>query len=561
MAGVGEALVSAVLKEVGKISSSVAKFSMGRKLKNVREKLTNIAAQRSQFGFMLDTCSTHQVEINKRQTTSKINRTTIVGRQKEKEEIVTLLKLDDQQETLVLPIFGFGGIGKTTLAKLVFNDDRMESFDLRITKEDTKNSMLLSMHDLIHDLARSVLRDELFFVDGQNGYGSGNGNHRFIVQRTASGMSSNISRLQSVYPAELEIECLENVKSIKEVDAVNMADKSVLAKLVLAWTPAVERFVEDEALLREFLPPENLMFLKIQGYTATSFSGWMMAMTSYLPHLVCIEMVNLPRCEDLPPFGQLQNLERLTLKRMPMFRKLGTEFCGGSGAFKKLREFTLIDLDTLEEWVTKVPVRANGEFMFPSLHRLEIYGCPKLRLKPCLPRATEWIIQASDEEKKSQYDAGSSSSALMLSKLHVKSCQLLPNQWALLEFLPALEVLEISNYQQKKLPDAIGFLVSLRSLTIDVCNNDPEELSNWIFFECYNIVFSGRREYDIKQLADTLAAVGQTLLRDKEVVRFIIHNQSLSLADRNRITSITTGNDDITLYDLFAHLVTQRGAA
>jgi hypothetical protein len=93
-----------------------------------------------------------------------------------------------------------------------------------------------------------------------------------------------------------------------------LADKSVLAKLVLAWTPAVECYVEDEDLLQKFQPPENLMFFRIQGYTAASFSRWMMDMASCLPYLVCIEMVDLPRCEKLPPFGQLQNLEQLTLK-------------------------------------------------------------------------------------------------------------------------------------------------------------------------------------------------------------------------------------------------------
>ncbi|XP_021302072.1 putative disease resistance protein RGA3 isoform X2 [Sorghum bicolor] len=116
----------------GKFSSSVAKLTMGKKLKSMREKLAKIAAQRTQFSFKLDACSTDQEEIKKRQTTSKINRATIVGRQKEKDDIVTLLKSDEEQETLVIPIFGFGGIGKTTLAKLVFNDDRMQDFDLRV---------------------------------------------------------------------------------------------------------------------------------------------------------------------------------------------------------------------------------------------------------------------------------------------------------------------------------------------------------------------------------------------------------------------------------------------
>ncbi|EEC73529.1 hypothetical protein OsI_07921 [Oryza sativa Indica Group] len=113
---------------------------------------------------------------------------------------------------------------------------------------------------------------------------------KFIVQRAAFGMCSNISRLQSVHPAELEIECLENVTSIGEVDVVNLTYKSALSKLALAWTPAAERFVEDEDLLRKLQPPDTLKVLQIQGYMATSFASWMMNLASRLPHLVRIEM-------------------------------------------------------------------------------------------------------------------------------------------------------------------------------------------------------------------------------------------------------------------------------
>ncbi|CAN6279082.1 unnamed protein product [Urochloa humidicola] len=1121
----------------GKICGFIAEFSMGKKLKTMRENLTNIAAQRTQFEFILDTCSMDQEDIKKRETTSKMNRATIVGRQKEKEQIVTLLASNYEQKTLVIPIFGFGGIGKTTLAKLVFNDDQVQKFDLRAwvyvsphfdlktigksiisqikgqveglhglqsisnsleenlggrsclivlddlwenncfqlsnlmlmlsnfkkesmirvivttrteevamkigtvtpykleplsdyqcwtlfehiafpsgctlgedeknvlknigrdiankcqgvpiaaqalgfmlrnkaveewknvrdsniwsgssttddvlpslklsyyqmppylklcfpycsvfpkgfemhrvnliqqwislgfipsspekhmtlekigenyvnellgmsfiqysrltswsKKEDIKNSMLLRMHDLMHDLGRSVIGDELLLVDGEKEYSSSNSNYRyalvlnhgnqmavgndvlaklralhfsecpeiqwslfskslrildigkcprgnlpasiaklkqlrylsapdmqhkrvpkhvtslsklihlnmsgsikismlpdsirklrnllhldlsgccnlrslpesfgelinlsylylancydlqclpnsfgrlcelqylnlsgclklnlrvdieticcltklqylnlsrcpslmhipesannlknlhtldlsrcdwierfpknlsgmtalkflliqgcsswleqrvresqfkndmltlpkFIIQRTASGMSSNISLLQSVYPAELEIECLENVTSIEEASEVNLVDKSLLAKLVFAWTSAVDRFVEDEALLRELQPPKKLLFLKVQGYIATSFSGWMMGMASCLPHLVCIEMVDLPRCQHLPPFGQLQNLEQLTLQRMPIFRKLGTEICGGSGAFKKLREFTLIDLDTLEEWVTQVS--ENGEFMFPSLHKLEICRCPNLRLKPCLPRAIEWRIQASNEVVATQYDSNSSSS-LTLSKLHITSCQLLHDKWALFQFLPALQVLEISNYQQKKLPDSIVFLVSLRSLKIDISSNNQKELSDWLIFlsaisgDRRPVIFPSALEnleislndewqrwckkhdrwtlenlknkpstfferqvanirrkkgqpfikyiHEVRQLADAIAAAGQTL-HDKEVVRFILDHRHVDSANRDLIRSITKLNDSITLDYLYADLV------
>ncbi|KAF2945655.1 hypothetical protein DAI22_02g232400 [Oryza sativa Japonica Group] len=291
---------------------------------------------------------------------------------------------------------------------------------------------------------------------------------KFIVQRAAFGMCSNISRLQSVHPAELEIECLENVTSIGEVDVVNLTYKSALSKLALAWTPAAERFVEDEDLLRKLQPPDTLKVLQIQGYMATSFASWMMNLASRLPYLVRIEMVDLPRCEYLPPFGQLQHLELLILRRILSLRKLGGEICGGNGAFRKLREFTLVKMDNLNEWITKVS--ANGEFMFPSLHKLEISQCPILRLNPCLPRALEWRIEASDQIIADFYHTGSSSS-LVLSKMHIRSCRLLPNDWKLLQFLPDLQVLELTHCWFYELPKSIGYLTTLRSLRIDGCDS------------------------------------------------------------------------------------------
>lgn len=136
---------------------------MGKKLKKMREKLTNIAAQRTQFAFNLEVCSTNHEEIKKRQTISKINRATIVGRQKETDNIVTLLKSDEEQETLVIPIFGFGGIGKTTLARLLFNDDRiMQDFDLRVW-------VYVSPHFDLEMIGKSIMSQIKQPVEGLDG--------------------------------------------------------------------------------------------------------------------------------------------------------------------------------------------------------------------------------------------------------------------------------------------------------------------------------------------------------------------------------------------------------
>ncbi|MCD7448955.1 hypothetical protein HAX54_047567 [Datura stramonium] len=58
----------------------------------------------------------------------------VFGREKDKEKIVeVLLGLRNESAISVIPVFGIGGIGKTTLAKAVFNDARvMRQFQLRL---------------------------------------------------------------------------------------------------------------------------------------------------------------------------------------------------------------------------------------------------------------------------------------------------------------------------------------------------------------------------------------------------------------------------------------------
>jgi flagellar biosynthesis GTPase FlhF len=70
-----------------------------------------------------------------RETHSVLDESTkIFGREHDKEVVVELLLGQrDQQHLQVLPIIGMGGLGKTTLAKMVYNDCRVQKhFDLKI---------------------------------------------------------------------------------------------------------------------------------------------------------------------------------------------------------------------------------------------------------------------------------------------------------------------------------------------------------------------------------------------------------------------------------------------
>nr|XP_023876130.1 putative disease resistance protein RGA3 [Quercus suber] len=106
---------------------------MGHKVKAMRERFDAIAADRK---FHLDERSDEeQVRCKAReQTHSVVRAEDVIGREDDKKAIIeSLLNPNVKENVSVLPIVGIGGLGKTTIAQLVFNDEEIKNhFELKL---------------------------------------------------------------------------------------------------------------------------------------------------------------------------------------------------------------------------------------------------------------------------------------------------------------------------------------------------------------------------------------------------------------------------------------------
>ncbi|KAL2514484.1 putative disease resistance RPP13-like protein 1 [Forsythia ovata] len=110
-------------------SDFISERGINSELEEINDRLEDLSQQISMISLVRSSDKTEK----RLQLTSVVEESEVYGREKDKEDILKkLLEVESSDSPVsVIPIVGMGGVGKTTLAQLVYNDDRLKvEFDL-----------------------------------------------------------------------------------------------------------------------------------------------------------------------------------------------------------------------------------------------------------------------------------------------------------------------------------------------------------------------------------------------------------------------------------------------
>ncbi|XXG59209.1 hypothetical protein AAC387_Pa04g1330 [Persea americana] len=110
---------------------------MGPRIKEIRERLEEIVSRSNHLHLKVILKSEMLIPGKRHPTSSIIDESIVFGRETDREKVIGLLTADDDSSAAnsgihVVPICGMGGLGKTTLAQLAYNDEHVvEHFEVR----------------------------------------------------------------------------------------------------------------------------------------------------------------------------------------------------------------------------------------------------------------------------------------------------------------------------------------------------------------------------------------------------------------------------------------------
>ncbi|KDO40228.1 hypothetical protein CISIN_1g048507mg [Citrus sinensis] len=149
-------------------------YALMSKIKEINDRFQDIVTQKDSLGLNVSSAGGSKKARKRLETTRLVTEAQVYGRETEKKDVVELLLRDDLSNDggfSVIPIIGMGGLGKTTLAQLVYNDKRVQDhFDLKAwtcvsddfdVKGLTKTILRSVTKQTIDDSDLNLLQEEL----------------------------------------------------------------------------------------------------------------------------------------------------------------------------------------------------------------------------------------------------------------------------------------------------------------------------------------------------------------------------------------------------------------
>jgi len=143
--------------------SFVFQCNSANKIKAIKKRFAAIVKQRTDYLAITNSVDppVRLTNMRTKEVTSlpNVDEALVVGRDKDKQEIISMLEEnDDQQKIKIVSVIGLGGSGKTTLAKLVFNDGNIierHLFEVRlwvhVSKEFVVNDLIKKLFEAFSD--------------------------------------------------------------------------------------------------------------------------------------------------------------------------------------------------------------------------------------------------------------------------------------------------------------------------------------------------------------------------------------------------------------------------